>query len=64
MTKLMREVEQPLSFVLFRIEEAGFTVDTEFLRNLGDQYTREIAERREQVIAAAGGYSFNLMEHL
>ena len=59
MMKLMREVELPLSFVLFRMEKAGFTVDTEFLRDLGAKYTAEINEKRDQVIAAAG-HSFNL----
>lgn len=60
MMKLMREVEMPLSFVLFRMEKTGFTVDTAFLQDLGAKYSSEIKERREQVIQAAGGYSFNL----
>ena len=59
MMRLMREIEQPLSFVLFRMERAGFTVNTEFLRDLGSKYTAEIDEKREQVIAAAG-HPFNL----
>ena len=59
MMKLMREVEQPLSFVLYRMEKAGFTVDTAFLRDLGTRYTEEIGEKKEQVIAAAG-HPFNL----
>ena len=59
MMKLMREVEQPLSFVLFRMEQAGFTVDTAFLRDLGTRYTEEIGEKRDQVTAAAG-HPFNL----
>ena len=59
MTRLMREVEQPLSFVLFRMEQAGFTVDTAFLRDLGGRYTEEIEEKRNQVTAAAG-HAFNL----
>jgi len=59
MMKLMREVEMPLSFVLFRMERAGFTVDTDFLRDLGARYTAEIGEKRDQVTAAAG-HSFNL----
>ena len=59
MMKLMREVEQPLSFVLFRMEKAGFTVDTDFLRDLGARYTAEIGEKRDQVTAAAG-HPFNL----
>ena len=59
MMKLMREVEQPLSFVLFRMEKAGFTVNTGFLRDLGARYTAEIGEKRDQVVAAAG-HPFNL----
>ena len=59
MMKLMREVEQPLSFVLFRMEQAGFTVDTDFLRDLGARYTAEIGEKRDRVIEAAG-HPFNL----
>ena len=59
MTRLMREVEMPLSFVLFRMERAGFTVDTDFLRDLGAKYLAEIGEKRDQVVAAAG-HTFNL----
>lgn len=60
MMMLMREVEMPLSFVLFRMEDAGFSVDTAFLRDLGRKYTTEIEERRTQVIQATGGRPFNL----
>ena len=60
MMPLMREVELPLSFVLFRMEQAGFAVDTAFLRELGDKYAAEIAERRAEVIRATGGTPFNL----
>ena len=60
MLPLMTDMEMPLSFVLFRMEKIGFTVDTAFLRDLGKQYTREIEERRSEVIQAAGGRSFNL----
>ena len=59
MMRLMREIEQPLSFVLFRMEQAGFAVNTEFLRDLGKRYTEEIDEKRNQVVAAAG-HPFNL----
>ena len=59
MMKLMREVEMPLSFVLFRMERAGFTVNTDFLRDLGARYSAEIGEKRDQVTAAAG-HPFNL----
>ena len=60
MTALMTEIELPLSFVLFRMEQAGFTVDTAFLRELGDKYAAEIARRRAEVIEATGGTPFNL----
>ena len=60
MMQLMTEVEMPLSFVLFRMEQAGFSVDTEFLRELGKRYAAEIAQRRAEVIQAAGGTEFNL----
>ncbi len=60
MARLMAEVEMPLSFVLFRMEQAGFTVDTAFLRELGDKYAAEIAGRRAEVIRATGGTPFNL----
>ena len=60
MMPLMREIEMPLSFVLFRMEQAGFTVDTVFLRELGDKYAAEIEQRRNEVIAASGGTPFNL----
>ena len=60
MMNLMQEVEMPLSFVLFRMEQAGFTVDTAFLRELGDKYAAEIEQRRSEVIQASGGTPFNL----
>ena len=60
MMPLMREVEMPLSFVLFRMEKAGFSVDTGFLRELGKKYAAEIDRRRNEVIAASGGEAFNL----
>ena len=60
MARLMAEIEMPLCFVLFRMEKAGFTVDTAFLRELGNKYAAEIAERRDEVIAASGGTPFNL----
>ena len=59
MMKLMREIEMPLCFVLFRMERAGFTVDTDFLRDLGSRYSAEIGKKRDQVTAAAG-HPFNL----
>lgn len=60
MTPLMRDVEQPLSMVLFRMEEYGFAVDSDFLRGLGERYTREIEEAKQQVYRACGVSNFNL----
>ncbi len=52
MNHLMQEVEMPLSRVLFDMEQDGFTVDTDFLRSLGDRYIAEIEESRQAVFAA------------
>ncbi len=59
MMQLMTEIEMPLSFVLFRMEQAGFAVDREFLQTLGKQYSGEIEQRKKEVTEAAG-VSFNL----
>ncbi len=60
METLMKGVEMPLSHVLFRMEKAGFAVDTEYLRELGKEYTREIEQRKREVIEACGQGEFNL----
>ena len=60
MTMLMRQVELPLQHVLFRMEDAGFTVDTAFIRALGQRYAAGIESLRQQVFAACGTGSFNL----
>ncbi len=52
MLHLMQDVEMPLSRVLFNMEKFGFTVDTAFLRRLGDRYTAEIEESKEAVYRA------------
>ncbi len=57
---LMKEMELPLAHVLFRMEAAGFTVDTDFLRGLGAKYTKDIEEAKQQVFAACGNENFNL----
>ena len=59
MGDLMRNVEMPLSLVLYRMEEAGFTVDTDFLRQLGGRYVAEIEDCKAQVYKACGK-PFNL----
>ena len=60
MLHLMQEVEMPLSRVLFQMEEAGFTVDKTFLRNLGDRYIAQIEEAKAAVFKACGVKPFNL----
>ena len=60
MTHLMRDVEMPLSMVLYRMEEIGFTVDTAFLKQLGERYVAEIEDCKAQVYKACGGKPFNL----
>ena len=60
MLPLMEDVELPLTHVLFRMEEAGFSVDAAFLRRLGDRYVKEIDALREAVYKACGGTRFNL----
>ncbi len=52
MLHLMQEVEMPLSRVLFDMEQYGFTVDTAFLRTLGERYTVEIEQSRQAVFDA------------
>ena len=60
MTELMQNVEMPLAHVLYRMEALGFRVDTDFLRALGERYTAEIEQLRQQVYAACGVPPFNL----
>ena len=60
MLPLMQDVEMPLSLVLFRMEDVGFTVDSGFLRELGVQYAAEIEQLRGEVYRACGVPPFNL----
>ena len=60
MLELMKKVEMPLSHTLFRMEREGFAVDTNYLRELGEQYRKEIADRRREVVEACGQGEFNL----
>jgi len=60
MSHLMQDVEMPLSRVLFQMEQAGFTVDTAFLKTLGERYTTQIEEAKSAVFKACGVKPFNL----
>ena len=59
LTRLYREIELPLSFVLGRMEKQGFRVDADYLKQLGDIYTGRISELTERIYALAG-HSLNL----
>ncbi len=60
MMPLMQDVELPLMGVLARMEDAGFRVDVDFLRVLGERYTAEIEQLKQQVFDACGTTPFNL----
>ena len=60
MLPLMNEIEMPLLYVLFDMEQAGFQVDGEALRRLGAGFTREAEELKEEVYRLTGVRGFNL----
>ena len=60
MLHLMQDVEMPLSRVLFQMEQTGFTVDTAFLKQLGERYTVQIEEAKSAVFKACNVKPFNL----
>ena len=59
MTALMRDVEMPLLYVLFDMEQAGFRVDGQVLSALGAEYTKQAEELKEEVYRLTG-QRFNL----
>ena len=60
MLALMRQVEMPLLYVLFDMEQAGFQVDGKVLSALGEEFTREAEELKEEVYRLTGEHGFNL----
>ena len=60
MTALMRDIEMPLLYVLFDMEQEGFQVDGGVLEELGKEFTREAEELKEQVYTLSGVRGFNL----
>lgn len=54
MTKLYRELEMPLSKVLFEMETAGFKIDQDRLRELDHKYEIEQAQLIEEIYAIVG----------
>lgn len=57
---LMTDMELPLCHVLFSMEQAGFVVDREMLNRLGEDFSKQIEELREQVYTLTGERGFNL----
>ena len=60
MTALMRDIEMPLLYVLFDMEQAGFQVDGQVLSELGKEFTRQAEELKEEVYRLTGVSGFNL----
>ncbi len=52
--ELYREIELPLAFVLRDMEDAGFAVDKEYLRHLGDIYKARIDDITAKIMEEAG----------
>ncbi|NLD83288.1 MAG: DNA polymerase I [Clostridiales bacterium] len=60
MLSLMNEIEMPLLYVLFDMEQEGFQVDGAVLRRLGEDFTRQAEALKEEVYALTGVRGFNL----
>jgi DNA polymerase-1 len=54
LTEVYQTVERPLVRVLARMEEAGVRIDTDFLRELSVELTKECGELEARIHAAAG----------
>ncbi len=59
MMKLYREVEMPLSYVLYRMEKEGILADADALRAYGESLSGKIREL-ESAIYEAAGEEFNI----
>ncbi len=60
MTALLTDVEQPLTRVLFQMEQTGFLVDAEVLSQLSRTFTQEIEALKAEVFTLADVGEFNL----
>jgi DNA polymerase-1 len=59
LAELFRNLEMPLSVVLFRMEHRGIKIDLDFLGELREVFAREL-ERLEAAIQKVAGESFNV----
>ncbi|MDO9172027.1 MAG: DNA polymerase I [bacterium] len=53
--RLFRDLEMPLSEVLYRMERRGIRVDTGFLASVGDRFRAELADLEVRIHEVAGG---------
>ena len=60
MLPLMEQVEMPLQYVLFDMEQAGFQVDAQVLNTLGREFTAEAEKLKEEIYTLTGVHGFNL----
>ena len=60
MTKLYREIELPLLHTLYAMEREGFLVDLDELQRLGAEFSKQIAQLREEIYALCEVEPFNL----
>lgn len=60
MLPLMNDIEQPLSRVLYDMEQEGFRVDVDALKALGREWTAQIEQLRSDVFTACRVPPFNL----
>lgn len=60
LTELYKNVELPLTGVLFRMEREGFNVDKEVLNQLNEQFKQRIVELEAQIHSGAGE-EFNIL---
>lgn len=60
MVSLYRDVELPLSNVLFSMEESGFKVDIAALKETGKKYAEILSEKEAKIREYAGDVSLNV----
>ena len=54
MMKLYRDIELPLSEVLYEMENDGFKIDIEVLNKLSNKFSEELADLEKQIFELAG----------
>ncbi len=60
MVSLYKDLELPLSYVLVKMEENGFLVDTSYLRSMGRELDKKMNELEKEIFKEAG-CTFNIL---